>query len=61
MGVDGAELVNVWLRLWTTLALGPGRARLVDKRSPADRTVGVSEGVGIFLCEAGPFRGWGDR
>ena len=57
MTVDGAELANVWLRLRTTLALGPGRARLVGKWSPADRAVGVCEGVGVCVCEVGPFRG----
>ena len=42
---------------------GPGRTRLVDKRSAADHAVGISERVGIFVCELGSFRrrGWGDR
>ena len=35
------------MRLRTALALGPGSARLADKRSPADRAVGVGEGVGV--------------
>ena len=46
MAVDGAELAN--------LALAPGRACLVDIRSPTDRAVGVGEGVGIFVCEVEP-------
>src|SRR5258706_6743711 len=56
MAVDGAELTNVWVRLRTALALGLGRARLVDIWSPADRAIGVGGGVGVFTCEAGPSR-----
>ena len=71
MAVDGADLANVWLCLWTALALGPGSARLVDKRKPADRTIGVGVGVGVFFCDTGPFKvdvglvelvgGWRDK
>jgi len=56
MTVDGAELANVWLRLWTTLAFWPSWASLVDKWSPTNSTVGVSEGIRVIAREAGAFR-----
>ena len=40
-----AELAN--------LALGPGRDGFVDQRSPADRPVGVGEGVGVRRDRSG--------
>lgn len=56
MAVDGAELANVWLRLWTAPAFGPSWASLVDKWSTTNSTVGVSEGIRVIACEAGAFR-----
>ena len=55
MAVDGAELAN--------LVLGLLKACFVDTRSPADRAMGVGEGVEVFACEGGPFRrrGWGEQ